>query len=179
MTPRLLTQIGMVLTSCLLLSAAPAYSSVATSDIRVIKGEAVQIGNINDWDFGLHGSLAVTNTALRVRDNTCVFSSTGAYSLQVSSQNGGTRLRLLNTAGDRLRYTIRVRYRDGNQFRNTRLRNSISTMNALTSSQTPDCSDQGARNWNLRFIPTVGRNAFNRASPGVYTDLVTIMITPE
>lgn len=158
---------------------AAVASDVLVSEISITRAEAVKISNIEDWDFGSYGPLSVTRRSLRLRDRTCVFSTTGGYSLRLISNNGGNRLRLLSGAGNRMRYSIAVRYRQGNLFRNQRVRQSDETLSGLAGSLALDCSDQNARNWNLQFRPIIGRNAFNNAQPGVYTDQVTLIVTPE
>ena len=161
----------------LMLCAMPtAYAQdSADSVVTIEKEEGVKISNVDDWDFG---SWAVhEGAAKRLTDNTCVFSSTGSYSLTINSQNGSNRLRLRSTDGERIRYNIIVRYRDGNTLARQRITSPGTTINNMTGSTTLGCAGTGS--WNLRFIPIVNKRQFNRASPGVYQDLVTLLVTPE
>jgi|GEM_PF-4936501 len=75
----------------MLASSIVVAQESADSVVTVVKEEAVKISNVDDWDFG---TWAVhEGRAKRLSDNTCVFSSTGAYSLTINSQVGGNRQR--------------------------------------------------------------------------------------
>ena len=149
----------------------------ADSVVTIAKEEGVKISNINDWDFGSWAVHEISDRAVRLQDNTCVYSSTGSYSLTLSSQNGSNRLRLRSADGERIRYNVVVRYRDGNVLARQLINRTGTTINNMTGSLTLGCT--GARNWNLRFIPIVNKRQFNRASPGIYQDVVTLLVTPE
>jgi spore coat protein U-like protein len=163
----------------LLIAVSPASyaQESAQSVVSIERQEAVQISGIDDWDFGSWAVHDTANRAVRLRDTTCVHSSTGSYSLTLGSLNGTNRLRLMSGDGSRIRYNIVVRYQDGAALTNQRVRQSGTTINNMTGSLTLDCT--GARNWNLRFTPIVNRNQFNRAPPGIYQDVVTLLVTPE
>lgn len=149
----------------------------AQSVVTIERQEAVLISGIEDWDFGSWAVHDTANRAVRLRDRTCVHSSTGSYSLTLGSLNGTNRLRLMSGDGSRIRYNIVVRYQNGATMTNQRVRQSGTTINNMTGSPTLDCSV--GRSWNLRFTPIINRNQFNRAPPGIYQDVVTLLVTPE
>ncbi len=161
------------------LCAIPMANAQESADsvVTIAKEEGVKISNVDDWDFGSWAVHEISDRAVRLRDNTCVYSSTGSYSLTLSSQNGTNRLRLMSADGERIRYNVVVRYRDGSGLARQNINRTGTTINNMSGSLTLGCT--GARNWNLRFIPIVNKRQFNRASPGIYQDVVTLLVTPE
>lgn len=167
------------------LCAVPAAYSQDSADsvATIVKQEAVQISNIDDWDFGILPVQGVDNAALRFEDDICVYSSTGSYSLTIDSLTSIDRLRLSGDSGDTIRFNLDVSYSNGNGNGNgnatstQRVTAKGTTINNMTGSTTLGCTDVG--NSNLQVTSTVNRGQFNQAAPGVYRDVVILLVTPE
>lgn len=168
----------LLLLVCISSRAVTAQSSTEL-DLSITKTEAIKLSNMDDWFMGAYSAVDINDRNIRFNDFVCVYSSTGLFSLTLNSYNGGNRLRLISDNGDVMRYQIIVRSRRGNRMRNTRIRDDATTISGNHGSATLNCSDSRPRNWNVRFRSVIGRNAFNQAAPGIYTDLVTINVSPE
>ena len=151
----------------------------ANSDITLVKEDRVQISDIDDWDFGSFAVHDVANSQERLTDTACVFSTTGRYSLTVGgqSQGGGNRMRLRNANGEGIRYVVDVRYSNGSGNTTRRVNINGTTINNMTGSLSLGCTDVNSSN--LQFTAIVVRVDFNRASPGTYRDVVTLLVSPE
>lgn len=170
-----------------LLMVAPylAAQEAAESEIQVIKTDNVQITGLEDWLIASTGPDAVTTTSFRsVIDNICVHSSTGRYSLAVSSVNGGPQFNLISTSGDTLRYRIITWSLDGNGTPSDTLERRVlfgpATLTDRLASPTVSCVGQGfSGDRNVRMRALVLRGDFNSADPGIYQDTVILMVSPE
>lgn len=163
------------------LHATPAAYSQDSADsvINIVKEDRVQISDIDDWDFGSFAVHDIANSQVRLRDSACVFSSTGSYSLTVGGQSQirGNRLLLRNVNGEGIRYVVDVRFSNGSGFTTRRVNISGTTINDMTGSLSPGCTD--VDNSNIQFTAIVVRTDFNLASPGIYRDVVTLLVSPE
>jgi len=121
-------------------------SSTGTSIVTIIKQNAVQISNVNDIDLGTHYALTANEVA---SDDVCVFSSTGAYEITMTS-NAGLVFEMNDGAGTPLPYLVTW------------------TADGAT---TPAIS--GAP------VGAFTSNAdFNSVPNGTYTDTLTLLVTP-
>ena len=152
------------------LMAAPTQgtlgaTSSGTSDVTIIKENAVQITGVADLDLGTHATLAAD---VSVNDDVCVFNSTATYSITVSSANGGFNL---SDGTNNIPYSVdwssggaAVALTDG------------ALLGSLTGDRTSlNCG--GSTNAN--FSATVAAADFNAAGPGTYTDTLTLLVKPE
>ncbi len=157
---------------------ARAQSSV-DSDITMVKTEAVKISNIDDWLIGVYTATdTITGAAFRW-DAQCVYSSTGAYRIELTSANGGNQLHLLNNAGDRMRYFLYTFHRRGSTYTIERFTDTVVNINNLSGSLSLTCADERVAGTNLWFTPVVFAGDFNVAPPGIYTDFMTLVVSPE
>lgn len=179
--------------------AAVAFSSMSpwtaanaqdtgVSEITIQKIDAVQITKIDDWIIGVWTSTAVETGTFEFNnwDWQCVYSSTGAYSLDIQSANGGPQLGVVSSAGNRIRYTIRTASQTTASPGSLTYANyftpsiSLTGRKAMTSTDCSDTSEHigyGANN--LFFLPYVTTAEFNLAPPGIYRDVVTLTVSPE
>jgi len=172
----------MALGSAFLLSGqALAQSFVEDSEISITKGEAVRISSVDDWLVGVFTALdTISGSALSAYDRQCVFSTTGAYQLEVVSGNGGTRLNLQSGSGDGMNYRIWVVWRNlTGTFTGRITNNTVINVNNLRALTTLDCADDSFFAGNLWFRAQVLPGDFNAAPPGIYQDFVTINVRPE
>ncbi len=141
-------------------------SSEGTSVITIIKDDAVQISGVDDLEMGIRGSLT---EAQSVSDDLCVFSSTGAYNLTVSSANFFFALTDSNT-NTNIIYSLTW---------TTDTTRAITINTALTSiigdASSLDCSGGTNASLGVTILPA----NFNSADPGSYRDTVTLLIQPE
>lgn len=142
-------------------------TSSATSDISLTKESSVQISGVSDIDLGTQGSLAVDATG---SDDVCVFSSSGSYSITVTSSNGAFVLSDVDSATDipyNLNWTVAA---------TPQALTYNTTSNAVVGDQSdPTCGGTPNANFEV-VIPTAG---FNAAEPGTYIDTLTLLISPE
>ncbi len=160
---------------------ATAATTSITAKITLVVGEGALITGIDDLLVGVLTADGNVTGVERSTDRMCVFTSTGAYTLTVTSQNGGSQLQLLNASGDSLRYLLRLRYRQGSLRGNT---GNLSTPSIVQSnwvgSTEFDCSD--VSNWggnNLEVRATVRAAWLSAAPVGIYQDVVTLMVAAE
>jgi hypothetical protein len=141
-------------------------SSEGTSVLTIVKQDAVQISKVDDLFLGISGSLTSQHV---VGDDVCVFSSTGAYSLTVSSTNGWFALRDSNTVTE-IPYTL--------EWVTTSVRAvpyNTSVTNLFGDTRSPTCNGST----NARFQVTINPENFNQAEPGRYRDTLTLLVQPE
>lgn len=161
---------------------AMMVSTAAPTRISISKVFGVQLSKVDDWNFGVHSATTTALADMSVTtadgfwDDTCAFSSSGAYDLDVSSQNGGS-LFIMKSGTDQIPYTITVSYKRGTYQTKTYTASPISLKN-LRASQITDCADEFSGH-NLRFAPLVAAADFNAAPPGVYQDIVTLVVSPK
>ena len=160
-----------------LVSPSLSAQSLAESRITIGRGDAVQISEIDDWEIGVFGpDDDISNIAYRW-DGTCVFSTTGAFRVEVSLANRGTGpLRLRNGDGVEMAYEIYTYSQAvGGAYQMVRFTNGPVVQTNRVASQVPDC--EGASN--MYFTALVRPGPFNAAPSGVYRDYATIIVTPE
>ncbi len=166
-------------TSLLLGGSSAVLAQDATdAEVSITRGEAVQISNIDDWLIGVFTAIDTINNIQYNWDWECVYSSTGSYRVEVISQNGGSELRL-NSGTDSMRYWIYAYFRQGNNYRLRGFTDPNFTLNNLSGSTQIDCSDEPVVGTNLWFAALVRPADFNPAPPGIYQDLVTLLVSPE
>jgi hypothetical protein len=141
-------------------------TSTGTSDININKGNAVQITDVDDIDLGTSGNLAATATQ---SDAVCVFSSTGACNITVTSTNGSFILTDANTTTD-IDYTV-----DWTVGTLAPVTYNTAITGLVGDSTSVDC---GATT-NATFTVSVTAAEFNAADPGSYTDTLTLLVQPE
>ena len=142
-------------------------TSTGTSGVSVIKESTVQITGLADIDLGTAGFLSSDASA---SDDVCVFSSSGSYSVTVTSANGSFILADALTATD-IAYDLTWTVAATPQ---TLVHNSASS--AVVGDQTdPTCGSVPNANFEVS-VPTAG---FNAAEPGTYIDTLTLVVSPE
>ena len=154
-----------------------AQSASLDSEVAITKSEAVKITNIDDWLIGVFAATDSINTIQYNWDAECVYSSTGSYKVEVISQNGGTEL-TLTSGPNSMRYWIYSFFRRGANFRMQGFTDANFTINNLSGSRQEDCSDEPNAGTNLWFAALVRPADFNPAPPGIYQDLVTLLVSP-
>jgi len=162
-------------------SAGSLYAQQSAStdaEVSITRGESVKISNIDDWLIGVFTANESINNIQYNWDWECVHSSTGSYRVEVISQNGGNEL-TLKSGPNSMRYWIYSYVRRGANYQ---LQGSTSpnfTLNNLSGSTQVDCSDEATPGTNLWFAALVRPADFNPAPPGIYQDLVTLLVSPE
>jgi hypothetical protein len=141
-------------------------TSTGTSIINIAKQNAVQITDVDDLNLGTAGSLSATATQ---SDSVCVFSSTGAYNITLSSANGSFILSDTNTTTD-IAYSV-----DWTVGTATTAVYNAPITGLVGDSNAIDC---GATT-NASFAVSVTAANFNAADPGNYTDTLTLLVQPE
>lgn len=143
-----------------------ASTSSGTSVITMTKQDAVQISGIDDINLGIRGNLSATEVG---SDSLCVFSSTGAYSIVVTSSNGSFELMDSNN-------TTAIPYSVDWIVASTRAVSYNTPLAGLIGNSTAvDCEG----NTNATFQVSVEAADFNSAEPGDYRDTLTLLVTPE
>lgn len=161
-----------------LVTASRAQDS-AQSEIRITRGEAVRISNIDDWLIGVFTANDSINTIQYNWDAECVYTTTGSYRVEVTSANGGSQLRLESSAGDQMNYTLYAYFRRGNNYLMRGYTTPVITIDNLSGSTSPTCADEPVTGVNLWFAALVRPADFNPAPPGIYQDLATLTVSPE
>lgn len=141
-------------------------TSAGTSIINIGKQNAVQITDVDDLNLGTAGSLSATATE---SDSVCVFSSTGAYNITLSSANGAFILSDVNTTTD-IAYSV-----DWTAGTATTAVYNTAITGLVGDSTAVDC---GATT-NATFSVSVTAANFNAADPGNYSDTLTLLVQPE
>jgi spore coat protein U-like protein len=141
-------------------------TSEGTSLVTIIKGNAVLITDVDDLFLGTHGTLDTKKVSA---DAVCVYSSTGAYNLAITTINGYFALQSTSTTTD-IPYSLEWI----TDVATPVLHNS--PINGLIGdSQSINCNGST----NAIFQQTVRRAAFNAADPGSYQDTLTLLVAPE
>ena len=170
---------------CLILVAGTALvppaiaQSSEQSTVSIIRGESVKISNIDDWLIGVFTSIDTINSIQYQWDWECVYSSTGSYQVNLVSQNGGSELVLRSSAGDEMKYWLYVYFRQGGTYNLQGFTTPVININNMSGSQSLSCADEPIVGSNLWFAALVRPNDFNPAPPGIYQDLMTIIVSPE
>ncbi len=160
-------------------SQSYAQSESATSEVRVVVGEAVKISNVDDWLLGVYSATDTVNFLTPLfRDDQCVFSSTGAFRITINGQHSANSFLMESQNGDTMAYRMLINFRSGggNRFQFV---NAPATYTNVDGASTLDCSDSPNPGWNLRFYTYVLGNSFNAAPPGIYQDTLTLLVAPE
>ncbi len=126
-------------------------NSIGESIVTIIKENAVQITDVGDIDLGSHATLTADAVG---SDDVCIFSSTTNYNVTVDSANGGFNLMDGAAVSDGVAVT-------GLAGDNTSL----------------ICAGTGGSN--ATFEVTVAVADYNAATPGTYTDTLTLTVAPE
>ncbi len=182
--PAFTRQTMAVITICLctlVVFAVPlsALAESADSDVSIVRSESTKISNIDDWLIGVFSSTDSINNIQYNWDAECVYTSTGSYKVELSSQNGGSRLKLENGSGDKMKYWIYSYVRRGNNYQMQGHTTSLINLNNLSGSQSLTCADENVVGTNLWFAALVRPADFNPAPPGIYRDVVTLIVSPE
>ena len=145
-------------------------SSTGSSEVTVTKENLVQITGVDDLDLGAYTSTA---TNLSLSDALCVYSSTAAYKLTVTSANNSFQLEDVSSSSV-IPYDLT--WADSSGAISPVEHGNI--INNLLGSQTDtSCSDRSGTN--ATFTVSVVAADFNGADPGTYSDTLTLMIEPE
>ncbi len=144
-----------------------ASTSIGTSVISLDKHEVVIATDISDLHMGLAGSLSSTVTA---SDDICVYTSTGAYSLSISSSNGSFYLNDNNATTD-IPYS--VDWGTGSTDEAVTYNTDISGL--IGNSHSMNCNELP----NAQLSVSVSAPDFNAADPGTYTDTLTLNFRAE
>lgn len=158
-----------------------AFAATEDSVITITVEDSVQISKLDDNFVGI---FTATDTLAGISYSwewLCVFSSTGSYDLQIISQNGGASLNLQSSGGDSMNYTMYT-YIAQNGTNGFDYVGTDTTINrtGLPGSLDLNCDDgQNLNAHNLFFAPVVNGASFNAAPPGIYTDLLTLIVSPQ
>lgn len=136
-------------------------TSTGTSVVTIIKENAVQISNVGDIDLGTQATLAADAVA---SDDVCVFSSTSAYNLTVTSANGAFELQ---NGAEAIPY--------GLSWDAAPVAQGVAITGLTGDNVSLNCSG----GTNATFEVTVASADFNGANPGTYTDTLTLLVQPE
>ncbi len=139
-------------------------TSTGSSDVIIIKDNAVQISGVDDLDFGTTAVLGAANNSLT--DSVCVFSSTGLYSINVASAGIGFALNGTGAAADAIAYTVKWGTQD--------LTNNVPLVNQPANATSLTCDGTT----NADFTVTVDPTSFNDAKPDTYSDTLTLLVEP-
>jgi spore coat protein U-like protein len=159
-------------------NTAFAQQHSSQSIISISVGEGVKISNVDDWFLGTYAANHNMGRPPRLLDQQCVFSSTGTFSLAIAGQNSTNQLRMMNAAGDSIRYRTQMTFFRGNTQRRANFARPRTVRN-ISGASTIDCSDSPNTGWNIQFSTWVYRGSFNSAPPGTYQDTVSITVIPE
>lgn len=145
-----------------------SIGSTGTSDIILIKDNAVQITNVGDIDLGQASTLAADAVG---GDDVCVFSSTGGYEVTVDSDVRAGAFNLESAGGDQMAYTVTWAANGGAAA-------PVTAGSAITSLAGDSSSLTCSGGTNARFEVTVDDAVFNAAAPGTYEDTVSLLVMP-
>lgn len=137
-----------------------------TGVVTIIKPDTVQITDVDDLVLGTFSSL---NASLTVSDEVCIYSSSGAYALVVTSANGAFALQDGQTTTE-IPYSIDWLVASANMV-------SYGIPLVGLAGNATDVSCGGTTN--ASFQATVNTADFNAADPGGYSDTLTLLIQPE
>lgn len=142
-------------------------TSTGTSDVMVVKENAVMITDVGDLDLGIMNSTAADLVAF---DDVCVFNSTANYQITVTTSN--TSFELSDGGTGAIPYALTWADDGG-------IPGSVvygTTVTGLVGDRTSPSCGGGT---NARFTVSVLAADFNSAAPGTYTDTLTLMVEPE
>lgn len=146
--------------------AIHAASTETTTVVTIVKPDNVRISDVDDLVLGSFSSLS---NSLTVLDALCVYSSSGAYGVTITSSNGDFALKDDETATT-IPYAID--WLAGSLI-------SVDYGSVLVGlsgdASNVDCGGSS----NAGFQATVTAADFNAADPGDYSDTLTLLIQPE
>lgn len=141
-------------------------TSEGTSIVTIIKEDAVLITGVDDLNLGTRGALFENQVAA---DGVCVYTSTGSYSLAITSANGSFSLQSETTQTD-IAYSLNwITDTTASVAYNSQITGLIGDGRSITCNGTT----------NALFQLTVTSSAFNAADPGIYQDTLTLLVAPE
>ena len=143
-------------------------TSTGTSDVTVTKQNTVQISGIDTIDFQTLGYIDPA-TPVTAESDMCVFSSTGTYTILLTSTNGAFNL---NDNGNTIDYT--VTWADAADAGAPVAYNTVLETQA-GSNVDPTCENAN----NATLTVTLNNAQFNSADAGTYTDTLTMQVSPE
>ena len=141
-------------------------TSSGTSVLTMTKQDAVQISDVDDISLGIKGNLVASETG---SDDLCIFTSTGAYTVTVTSNNDAFQLEDANT-------TTVIPYSVNCIVASSRAVTYGIPVNGLIGNSTAVDCEAGT---NATFQVTVAAVDFNAATPGDYRDTLTLLVSPE
>ncbi len=162
-----------------MLSASAAYAasdgtlgltSTGTTNISITKGDQALITKLTDINLGAWTAGAVTGVS-----NACVYTTTGGYSVTATSANVGatSTFRLFNGTAGYITYT--VQWQDnGGTYDPTAYNTALIGQAGDNTAQ--DCG--GAAATNAKVQVNITNAQMTAAANGVYTDTLTLLITP-
>ena len=167
---------------------APAQDS-ADSEISMTRGNAVKISGLDNWTIGVYGPDDTLPTNFQNSwDLSCVYSSTGVFSLQLVSQNGSGPM-TARSGSDELNYSVQVVYYQGGinvgginalLVRRANRDRSPAAVDNMRGSLSLTCADDIYNGGNNLGLAAFMRKAdFDAAPPGIYQDTMTVIVSPE
>lgn len=148
-------------------------TSTGTSQIQLTKGDGVRISDLQDFYFGSGTTLPGPQF-----DDICIYSTTGSYTLTASSNgngSGGAQFRMINTTStEHVRYYVEFRDDTFSQT-GTGLAHNVASAIYNNADTVSDICSGGV---NSRLILRIDAPTFNTATPGTYTDTLTLLVQP-
>jgi len=141
--------------------------STGTSDIILIKDNAVQISDVGNIDLGTESTLAADKTG---SDSVCVFASTGSYHLTVSGARAAFTLEG-PTATDLIPYGVTWQVGAGTP---ETILPGLKSVGVGYAGDATSLNCNGGTN--ATFAVAVDAVGFNAAAPGTYTDTLTLFV---
>ena len=176
--------LGVVLCVSSVASAPVRSQDSADVQVSITRGDAVKISGVDNWTIGVYGPDDTLPTNFQnAWDLICVYSSTGVFGLELVSQNGAGPF-TAKSGGDELNYFVQVVYYQGGlnrlQVRRSNENTSPGTVSNLRGSPSLTCADDEFNGGNNLGLAAFMRKAdFDAAPPGIYQDVVTVIVRPE
>ena len=155
----------------------PGPTSTGSSVVTIIKQDAAQITKVNDLNFNNPGFLS---NDVRLADDVCVFSTTGAYNVTLTSTNGTNDFLLRNGSGDDMPYSVAwgAATTLGAVGSGTAITGGTALAGQAGNGTDLDCAGD-AGGVNAAFAVEIAAADYNAAPVGTYTDILTILVAPE
>lgn len=152
-----------------------ATSSTGTVQVSAQTADMAKISGLQDISLG---PIDARDQAYVTRQNVCVYSSTGAYSIELTSSNGSsTNNKITNGAGQSLTYTVGIAESANASAAPPLPTDGPSDPRTNTTMDGPDCSSSGA---NATLVFAIPSNVIsNNEITGSYTDSLSITLRPE
>ncbi|MFK7994153.1 MAG: hypothetical protein AB8B87_08440 [Granulosicoccus sp.] len=142
-------------------------TSTGTSDVLLVKQNAVMITDVADLDLGTLNNTAVDLVA---SDDVCVFNSTSSYEVTVTSANAA--FALSDGATGTIPYAVTWASNGGAAA-------AVAYNTGIGGLLGDQASTSCGGGTNATFAVSVLAADFNSADPGTYSDTLTLMIEPE